>query len=69
MLREKDGECFLTATTLTNQRVRIDGMYVEPPSEEIAENLKTSARASPDQRRFGQDAHSRQCSGLRRGPE
>ena len=64
MLREKDGECRVTATTLTKQRVRIDGLYAETPSEEIAEYLNKSARASADQRRFGQHAHSRQCSQL-----
>ena len=65
MLREKDGKkCRVTATTLTKQRVRIDGLYAETPSEEIAEYLNKSARASADQRRFGQHAHSRQCSDL-----
>ena len=69
VLREKDSECRMTATTLTNQRVRIDGLYVETPSETGAEYIKNARQSNADQRRFGQHALSRQCSDLRRGPE
>ena len=69
MLREKDSECRVSAVTLTNQRVRIDGLYMETPSKEAAEYIKNAPQSNADQRRFGQYARSRQCSGLRRGPE
>ena len=69
VLREKDSECRMTATTLTNQRVRIDGLYVETPSEKGAEYIKNAPQSNANQRHFGQHALSRQCSDLRRRPE
>ena len=61
VLREKDRECRVTATTLTDKRVRIDGLYVETPSEEVAEHIKNSPKSNTGQRRFGQHALSREC--------
>ena len=61
VLREKDRECRVTATTLTDKRVRIDGLYVETPSEEVAEHIKNAPKSNTGQRRFGQHALSREC--------
>ena len=62
LLREREGECRVTVTVLSDRRVRLDGLYVQTPSEETAAYYKRARQSTAAQRRFGERARSQRCS-------
>ena len=65
LLREREGECRVTVTVLMNRRVRLDGLYVQTPSEETAAYMRGHASSTTAQRRFGERARSQRCNKTR----
>ena len=61
LLREQAQPCRVTVTALTSRGVRLDGLYVEQPSKEVANFARTSPPSSPAQRRFGERALKPDC--------
>ena len=57
LLRERgDAPCRVTVTTLSARRVRLDGLYVQTPSEIYARYARYSPPATAEQRWFGANA-------------
>lgn len=57
LLREGDAPCRVSVTTMTDKRVRIDGMYVQEPSEAYLNgNTLRAPRPTEAQRQFEKNA-------------
>jgi len=61
LLREGDDPCRVTVTALSAQRVRLDGLYVQTPSEQHANYARYSPPSTAAQRWFGQKALNTEC--------
>ena len=60
LLRTNNALCRVTVTALTPQRVRIDGLYVQSPSEGYVYHIFHSPSSAP-QRRFAERALNTSC--------
>ena len=60
LLRERRASCRVTVTALTRRRVRIDGLYVQVPSEEYVHHVHNSP-STAEQRWFAANALRTQC--------
>ena len=61
LLRTSNLSCQLTVTALTSRRVRIDGLYVQSPSEGYLYHIVHSP-SSARQRRFAEHALDTSCA-------
>ena len=62
LLRENgDAPCRVRVTALSTRRVRLDGMYVQTPSEQHAKYARYSPPSTAAQRRFGERALKTVC--------
>jgi hypothetical protein len=61
LLRGGDGPCRVTVTTLSARRVRLDGLYVQTPSEQHAKYARYSPPSTAEQRWFGERALKTEC--------
>ena len=61
MLRERAKPCRVTVTALTERRVRLDGLYVQGPSEDYLAHVRTSPPSTAAQRRFARWAQDTAC--------
>ena len=61
LLRQRPEPCRVTVTVLTERRVRLDGLYVQVPSEEYLRHVRKSPYATPAQRWFRANALRTQC--------
>tara|TARA_B100001057_G_scaffold17443_3_gene16176 strand:- start:1385 stop:2632 length:1248 start_codon:yes stop_codon:yes gene_type:complete len=55
-LREREAPCRVTVTVLTPRRVRLDGLYVQEPSETYVKYTRHSPPSTAEQRWFGANA-------------
>jgi hypothetical protein len=63
LLRESgDAPCRVTVTALSARRVRLDGLYVQTPSEQHARYARYSPPSTAEQRWFGQNALKTDCT-------
>ena len=62
LLREGEAPCRVTVTALTSRRVRLDGLYVQEPSENYVEHVRHSPPSTSAQRWFGANAFNIRCS-------
>ena len=62
LLREGDAPCRVTVTALSARRVRLDGLYVQTPSEQHAKYARYSPPSTAAQRWFGQNALNTECA-------
>ena len=60
-LREGEAPCRVTVTALTPRRVRLDGLYVQEPSETYVKYTRHSPPSTPEQRWFGANALKTHC--------
>ena len=61
LLRERAAPCRVTVTALTSRRVRIDGLYVQEPSDSYLAHVRTSSPSTAAQRRFAERALNTDC--------
>jgi hypothetical protein len=61
LLRERDAPCRVTVTALSARRVRLDGLYVQTPSDVYAQFARHSPPSTAAQRRFGERALNTDC--------
>ena len=61
LLRERDEACRVDVTVLTSRRVRLDGLYVQEPSEEFVRYARYSPPSTAEQRWFGWRALNTTC--------
>ncbi len=61
LLRERDEACRVDVTVLTSRRVRLDGLYVQVPSEEFVRYARYSPPSTAEQRWFGWRALNNTC--------
>jgi len=61
LLRTSSASCRVTATALTQRRVRIDGLYVQSPSQGYIDHIFHS-QSSASQRRFAERALNTSCA-------
>ena len=61
LLRARRASCRVTVTALTRRRVRLDGLYVQVPSEEYVRHVLNSPSATAEQLRFATNALRTQC--------
>ena len=61
LLREREAPCRVTVTALTNRRVRLDGLYVQEPSETYVKYARYSPPSTAAQRWFGWKALNTTC--------
>jgi hypothetical protein len=62
LLRERgDAPCRVTVTALSARRVRLDGLYVQTPSDTYAKYARHSPPSTAAQRRFGERALQTKC--------
>jgi len=62
LLRESgDAPCRVTVTALSARRVRLDGLYVQTPSDVYAQFARRSPPSTAAQRRFGERALNTTC--------
>jgi hypothetical protein len=59
LLRLREEACRLTATPITDERVRIDALYVREPDAAYADATSRSPLSTLEQRRFGMHARRR----------
>lgn len=59
LLRQREEACRLTATPITDERVRIDALYVREPDAAYADATSRSPLSTFEQRRFGMHARRR----------
>ena len=61
LLRERERPCRVSVTVLTSGRVRLDGLYVQEPSEEFVRYARYSPPSTAAQRWFGTKALNTTC--------
>ena len=61
LLRKGDAPCRVTVTALSARRVRLDGLYVQTPSETHANYARYSPPSTAAQRWFGERALKTEC--------
>jgi hypothetical protein len=61
LLREREEACRVDVTVLTNRRVRLDGLYVQEPSDEFVRYARYSPPSTAEQRWFGWRALNTTC--------
>ena len=61
LLREREEACRVDVTVLTSRRVRLDGLYVQVPSEEFVRYARYSPPSTAEQRWFGWRALNTTC--------
>ena len=61
LLREREAPCRVTVTVLTPRRVRLDGFYVQEPSQHYVEYALHSPPSTAAQRWFGANALNTGC--------
>lgn len=65
LLRESgDAPCRVTVTALSARRVRLDGLYVQTPSETHAKHARYSPPSTAEQRWFGEHALRTEACGV-----
>jgi len=64
LLRQRKEACRLTATPITDERVRIDALYVREPTGAYAYATSRSLLSTFEQRRFGMYAHRHGCTAV-----
>jgi len=64
LLRERSTPCRVTVTVLTSMRVRLDGLYVEEPSEDYLKHSRISLPSTDEQRQFGTSALKTDCAAI-----
>ena len=62
LLREGDAPCRVSVTVIADKRVRLDGMYVQEPSEIYARYARHSPPSTAEQRWFGERALKTECA-------
>ena len=60
-LREREAPCHVTVTALTPRRVRLDGLYVQEPSNVYLNHVRHSPPSTAEQRWFGANALKTDC--------
>lgn len=61
LLREREEACRVDVTVLTSRRVRLDGLYVQEPSDEFVRYARYSPPSTAAQRWFGWRALNTTC--------
>lgn len=61
LLREGEAPCRVTVTALTPQRVRLDGLYLQEPSDAYLKHVRYSPPSTAEQRWFGSRALKTEC--------
>ncbi len=61
LLRQQDAPCRVSVTVMGDKRVRLDGMYVQEPSEIYAKYARYSPPSTAEQRWFGTNALKTDC--------
>ena len=64
LLRKRAAPCRVTVTVLTSRRVRLDGLYVEQPSEDYLKHSRSSLPSTDEQRQFGTSALKTDCAAI-----
>jgi hypothetical protein len=64
LLRKRAAPCRVTVTVLTRRRVRLDGLYVEQPSEDYLKHSRSSLPSTDEQRQFGTSALKTDCAAI-----
>ena len=62
LLREGDASCRVMVTALSAQRVRLDGLYVQTPSDIYVRYARYSRPSTAEQRWFGERALKTECA-------
>ena len=64
LLHKRAAPCRVTVTVLTGRRVRLDGLYVEHPSEDYLKHSRISLPSTDEQRQFGTSALKTDCAAI-----